>query len=199
MEHAPECDFDPGALSHGGQQDRARSIRRTRSSAAACLRDYFLFPHVGRMDDIWAAYYLQAKGYRVVWNKASVYQQRNVHDLSRDMRQEYLGYENNLKLVQDLARTPSRSWPICPAARPGRLNSIGGTSTGRGPVAGGRAARVACLKPGLPGVPGAPRAGQVVHAQEDLPGPAMPGVNIRAPRGYPAADIRSGNHLRTSG
>ena len=69
-----------------------------------CLADYFLFPHVGRMDDIWAAYYLQAKGRRVVWNKASVYQDRNVHDLVRDMRQEYLGYENNLQLVQDLAR-----------------------------------------------------------------------------------------------
>ena len=41
-----------------------------------------------------------------MWGKASVYQQRNVHDLVRDMRQEYLGYENNLKLVQDLARDP---------------------------------------------------------------------------------------------
>ena len=62
-----------------------------------------MFPHVGRMDDIWAGYYLQAKGFRVVWNKASVYQQRNVHDPLRDMEQEYLGYENNLQLVQDLA------------------------------------------------------------------------------------------------
>ena len=28
------------------------------------------------------------------------------HDLVRDMRQEYVGYENNLKLVEDLARDP---------------------------------------------------------------------------------------------
>ena len=96
----------PRRLSLRLQQDCRRSIRKTRSSAAKCLRDYFLFPHVGRMDDIWAAYYLQAKGYRVVFNKASVYQERNAHDLVRDMRQEYLGYENNLNLVQDLARDP---------------------------------------------------------------------------------------------
>jgi hypothetical protein len=74
--------------------------------AGECLKDYFLFPHVGRMDDIWASFYLQAKGCRAVWNKASIYQQRNVHDLVRDMQQEYPGYENNLNLVQDLARDP---------------------------------------------------------------------------------------------
>lgn len=27
------------------------------------IKDYFLYPHVGRMDDIWASYYVQAKGY----------------------------------------------------------------------------------------------------------------------------------------
>jgi hypothetical protein len=71
-----------------------------------CLKDYFLFPGVGRMHDIWASFCLQAKGYRAVWNRASVYQRRNAHDLIRDMREEYLGYENNLNLVQDLARDP---------------------------------------------------------------------------------------------
>jgi hypothetical protein len=58
------------------------------------------------MDDIWAAYYVQAKGYQVAFGKASVYQQRNVHDLVRDMREEYLGYEHNLNLVRDLAHDP---------------------------------------------------------------------------------------------
>ena len=58
------------------------------------------------MDDIWAAYYVQAKDYRVVYGKASVFQDRNVHDLIRDMRQEYLGYENNLAIVQELPKDP---------------------------------------------------------------------------------------------
>ena len=72
------------------------------------LRDYFLFPHVGRMDDIWASYYVQAKGHKVVYGKPSVYQDRNEHDLIRDMKQEYLGYENNLNIVKDLAIDPER-------------------------------------------------------------------------------------------
>jgi hypothetical protein len=63
-------------------------------------------PFVGRMDDIWAACYIQAKGCKVVFVKASVYQDRNIHGFVRDMKQEYLGYENNLSLVEDLARDP---------------------------------------------------------------------------------------------
>jgi hypothetical protein len=68
------------------------------------LGDYMMFPHVGRMDDIWPSYYAQAKGWKVVYNRASVYQQRNAHDLIRDLRGEYIGYENNLHLVQSLAQ-----------------------------------------------------------------------------------------------
>jgi hypothetical protein len=49
---------------------------------------------------------VQAKGYRVVYNKASVYQKRNGHDLVRDMKQEYVGYENNLQIVENLAKDP---------------------------------------------------------------------------------------------
>jgi hypothetical protein len=105
IEHAPECDFDPGPFPMASNKMGPFNSQNTFVSGR-CLKDYFLFPHVGRMDDIWASYYLQARGYGVVYNKASVYQDRNVHDLIRDMRQEYLGYENNLKLVGDLARDP---------------------------------------------------------------------------------------------
>lgn len=105
MEHAPECNFRGDAFPMTANRMGPFNSQNTFLSGA-CLKDYFLFPHVGRMDDIWASYYLQAKGYRAVWNRASVYQQRNEHDLVRDMQQEYLGYENNLNLVQELARDP---------------------------------------------------------------------------------------------
>lgn len=102
MEHAPSCQFDDScfpitsnALSPFNSQNTFLTEK--------ILKDYFLFPHIGRMDDIWAAYYVQAKGFKVVYGKASVFQERNVHDLVKDMKQEYLGYENNLKLVKDLA------------------------------------------------------------------------------------------------
>ena len=58
------------------------------------------------MDDIWAAYYVQAKGYRVVYGKASVFQDRNPHDIMKDMRAEYVGYENNLEIVNELPSDP---------------------------------------------------------------------------------------------
>ncbi len=105
MEHAPECNFDASTFPMAANKLAPFNSQNTFLSGK-CLRDYFLFPHVGRMDDIWAAYYLQAKGFRAVFNKASVYQERNPHDLVRDMKQEYLGYENNLNLVTDLAKDP---------------------------------------------------------------------------------------------
>ena len=65
-----------------------------------------MFPAVGRMDDIWASYYLQAKGARVAYAAASVYQARNVHNLVRDMQGEYMGYEENLELILRLTEDP---------------------------------------------------------------------------------------------
>jgi len=51
------------------------------------------------MDDIWASYYVQALGYKVFYDKASVYQQRNVHDLTVDFEKEIMGYKFNYKLL----------------------------------------------------------------------------------------------------
>lgn len=113
MEHAPECKFDDRFFPLASNRLAPFNSQNT-FITRACLRDYFLFPHVGRMDDIWAAYYIQARGYSVVFNKASVYQERNPHDLVRDMRAEYMGYEHNLSLVKDLVRDPQSLWAYLP-------------------------------------------------------------------------------------
>ena len=107
MEHAPECHFDVRCFPLASNKLAPFNSQNT-FLKGTLLKDYFLFPHIGRMDDIWASYYLQAKGATVVYGKASVYQQRNVHDLVRDMQQEYLGYENNLHIVQELAEDPEK-------------------------------------------------------------------------------------------
>lgn len=103
--HAPNCTFDPAvfpfAANKPGPFDSQNTFIR-----GEMLKDYFVFPHVGRMDDIWPGYYVQALGYQVVYNRPSVYQERNEHDLIRDMRGEYIGYENNLKLIADLSDNP---------------------------------------------------------------------------------------------
>jgi hypothetical protein len=105
MEHAPECQFDESFFPIASNRMSPFNSQNT-FIRGDLLKDYFLFPHIGRMDDIWASYYLQAKGHTVIYGRPSVYQDRNEHDLVKDMKQEYLGYENNLRLVQDLAADP---------------------------------------------------------------------------------------------
>ena len=75
------------------------------------VKDYFLFPFIGRMDDIWAAYYVQSKGNQVVFSKPGVLSDRTLGTVGRysmieDMKREYIGMENNTKLLNDLAINP---------------------------------------------------------------------------------------------
>jgi hypothetical protein len=64
---------------------------------------YSVLPYVGRMDDIWGAYILQYYfPNSVIYNRASVYQDRNVQDLITNLEKEIIGYRNTLNLVQDL-------------------------------------------------------------------------------------------------
>lgn len=58
---------------------------------------YFLYPHIGRMDDIWASY--TVREYPMVYAPASVYQARNKHNLINDMKNELLGYEKTLDFL----------------------------------------------------------------------------------------------------
>ena len=105
MEYAPECVFDPAYFPLTSNAIAPFNSQNTFLKGDV-MSDYFLFPHIGRMDDIWAAFYVQAKGRTVAFAKASVVQDRNEHDLIQDMIQEYLGYENNLRLIGDLVLDP---------------------------------------------------------------------------------------------
>jgi len=62
------------------------------------VKDYFLYPDIGRMDDIWAAYAVSQ--YPLVFAPASVYQERNQHDLVKDMENEMIGYQNTLRYLK---------------------------------------------------------------------------------------------------
>ena len=64
---------------------------------------YSVLPHIGRMDDIWGAYILQHYfPESVIYNRPSVYQDRNTQDLITNLENEIIGYRNTLKLIQDL-------------------------------------------------------------------------------------------------
>lgn len=64
---------------------------------------YSVLPHIGRMDDIWGSYILQHYfPNSVVYNKASVYQDRNVQNLIKNLENEVIGYRNTFNFVNDL-------------------------------------------------------------------------------------------------
>ncbi len=114
MQYAPECRFDPARFPIAADAISPFNSQNTFLSAR-WLEDYFLFPHIGRMDDIWASYYVQARGARVVFGRPSVVQERNPHDLVLDMKREYLGYENNLAVVEAVAEDPDALFRFLPA------------------------------------------------------------------------------------
>lgn len=64
---------------------------------------YSVLPHVGRMDDIWGSYILQLYfPNSLIYNRSSVYQDRNIQDLITNLENEIIGYRNTLNLIKDL-------------------------------------------------------------------------------------------------
>ena len=78
------------------------------------VNDYFLFPHVGRMDDIWASYYVTSKKYKVIYAQPTVFQKRNMHKFIKDFKQEILGYYNNDRLVNELYKSSDNIYKFLP-------------------------------------------------------------------------------------
>lgn len=79
------------------------------------LRDYAVWPFVGRMDDIWAGYYYQSiHPNTIVYNKASVYQNRNAQDLITNLEKEIIGYRNTLNFINNLGKMDVLKNPIVP-------------------------------------------------------------------------------------
>lgn len=113
MQFAPNCMFDPAVFPIAADAISPFNSQNT-FLAGHVLKDYFLFPYIGRMDDIWASYYVQAKGATVVYAAPSVVQERNEHDLVADMKREYLGYENNLAILEAMRDDPDALFRFLP-------------------------------------------------------------------------------------
>lgn len=64
---------------------------------------YAVLPYIGRMEDIWGGYILQRyfPG-SVIYNVATVFQDRNKQDLIKNLEDEIVGYRNTLDLVKHL-------------------------------------------------------------------------------------------------
>ena len=71
--------------------------------AREVLPFYSVLPYTGRMDDIWGGYILQHYfPESVIYNQATVYQDRNIQDLVTNLENEVIGYRNTYKLLADL-------------------------------------------------------------------------------------------------
>lgn len=83
------------------------------SQNTAILRDiipaYFLSPHIGRYDDIWASYIICAiadhLGDSIVFGKPIVRQDRNVHNFWKDLEKEKMGMILSDRLCEILRKT----------------------------------------------------------------------------------------------
>lgn len=108
---APEVKFNPSMLEYGSDKPAPFNSQNTFLSRKL-IPDYFLFPHIGRMDDIWAAYYIQAKyPDSVIFSKASVFQKRNEHDLSKDLENELIGYKHSLAFSKNPGLIDGKALP----------------------------------------------------------------------------------------
>ena len=105
MQFMPDVTFDPGRFPLASNAVGPFNTQNT-FVGPDWLGEFFLFPFLGRFHDIWASYCLQAHGATVVYGAPSVYQDRNVHDLTRDLAAEVVGYEHTLALLQGLAESP---------------------------------------------------------------------------------------------
>ena len=106
MIYNPKCKFNPNNFPFTSSKPAPFNSQNIILSRDVII-DYFLFPETERMQDIWAAYYLQSKGHQIVFTKPAVYSDRAMGSLGRysvinDMKKEYLGMENNLNLLREL-------------------------------------------------------------------------------------------------
>ena len=113
LEHRPDCAFAADCFPMAANKPAPFNSQNT-FLRGDILADYFMIPFIGRMDDIWGAYHLQSRGYQVVFNKATVVQVRNLQDLTRNLKDEFLGYERTIALVNAMAQGTYRFedfWP----------------------------------------------------------------------------------------
>jgi len=101
LEHKPMCFFDDKYFPLASNTFSPFNSQNTFFSREA-LKKYIVIPFIGRMDDIWAAYYVESLGFNVVYNKATVFQDRNIQNLTKNMINEYIGYEKTIDLLKDL-------------------------------------------------------------------------------------------------
>ncbi len=101
FEHKPMCFFDSKYFPIATNAFSPFNSQNTLFSREA-LKRYLVIPYIGRMDDIWAGYFLQSQGFNVIYTEANVFQDRNVQNLTSNLVKEFIGYEKTLELLKNI-------------------------------------------------------------------------------------------------
>lgn len=115
--YRPACTFSRDVFPFASDKPSPFNSQNTFVSRRA-LPYCFVLPFVsprGREGDIWMAYHMCAMGFTVVYQRPSVRQERNAHDLMADMRDEMVGYRRNIDIVTAIGDGTYRKehfWPI---------------------------------------------------------------------------------------
>ena len=100
----PKCDFNKKLFPFYSNKISPFNSQNTFLDASL-LKHNFLFPDQGRMHDIWASYYLQyVKKINVIYSEPSVFQNRNLHDLSVDLKNELIGLKYSSAIINRMAK-----------------------------------------------------------------------------------------------
>lgn len=101
LEHKPMCFFDDKYFPLATNVFSPFNSQNTFFSREA-LKRYLVIPGIGRMDDIWASYYMESLGLNVIYNKATVFQDRNIQNLTKNLTMEFIGYEKTQEMLMDI-------------------------------------------------------------------------------------------------
>lgn len=105
MEHLPKCNFSKNNFPMSTNTFSPFNSQNTILSRKAA-KEYFMMGRTGRMTDIWASFYNQACGFKMVYTEVDVRHDRHVHDETKDFKDEILGNIHTLNLLKDLKENP---------------------------------------------------------------------------------------------
>lgn len=101
MQYRPTCVFNPLCFPFASNKPAPFNSQNT-FLLREVLPHYFMQVGVGRADDIWAAFHAQAQGFKVIFSKPSVTQERNLQDSMKNFEGELLNYRYNLEICRDI-------------------------------------------------------------------------------------------------
>ena len=104
LQETPKCDFSDETCFPFASNKISPFDSQNTFISRDTIKDYFMFPDIGRMDDIWGAYFYLSSGHKIVYDKPTVCQERNEHDLTTDFIDEMIGYTGTNNLLKEMRK-----------------------------------------------------------------------------------------------